>query len=199
MTSPGPVTCDLLETFDDVQSRTLARLDGLTDAEYLWEPVASCLTLRTAADGVSRADPRPAPDVQPAPFATIGWRIWHIGADCLRAYGRYFEDEFEAGDRHVWPGSATEGIRMLADDWSRFRARVESLGDEGLLQPMGPRAGAYDHESYLLLALHALDEAAHHAAELGVLRDLYLHAGVAEQTAKSEGLSGGQPPGLWRA
>lgn len=198
MTSPGPVTRDLLETFDDVRSRTLARLDGLTDAEYLWEPVASCLTLRTAADGVVRADPRPAPDVLPAPFTTIGWRIWHIGADCLRGYGRFFEDEFEAGDRHLWPGSATEGIRMLADDWSLFRARVESLGDERLLQPMGPRAGAYSHESYLLLALHALDEAAHHGAELGVLRDLYLHAGVAEKEAKSDGLSVGQPPGRWR-
>jgi hypothetical protein len=45
---------------------------------------------------------------------------------------------------------------------------------------MGSRAGVYGHESYLLLALHALDEAAHHGAELGVLRDLYLHGFAAE-------------------
>jgi len=146
MTSPGPVTRDLLATFDDVRSRTLARLEGLTDAEYLWEPVASCMTLRAAADGVFRADPRPPHDAHPAPFTTIAWRIWHIGADCLRGYGRFFDDEPQGGDR--------------------------------LRQPMGPRAGAYSHESYLLLALHALDETAHHGAELGVLRDLYLAAGA---------------------
>ncbi len=178
MTSPGPVTRDLLATFDDVRSRTLARLEGLTDAEYLWEPVASCMTLRAAADGVFRADPRPPHDAHPAPFTTIAWRIWHIGADCLRGYGRFFDDEPQGGDRHLWPGSATAGVQMLADDWSRFRARVESLGDDRLRQPMGPRAGAYSHESYLLLALHALDETAHHGAELGVLRDLYLAAGA---------------------
>jgi len=64
---------------------------------------------------------------------------------------------------------------MLAEDWARFRSQVESLRDERLLEPMGALGGAFGHESYLLLALHALDEAAHHAAELGVLRDLYLH------------------------
>ena len=174
MTSPGPVTRDLLETLDDVRSRTLARLDGLTDAEYLWEPVPSCLTLRAGGDGTFHADPRPSDDVRPAPFTTIGWRIWHIGADCLRGYGRFFGDA-PVGDRHLWPGTAAEGIRTLTADWSRFRAHVEALGDERLLQPMGPQAGPYGHESYLLLALHALDEAAHHGAELGVLRDLHLH------------------------
>jgi hypothetical protein len=181
MTSPGPVTRDLLETFDDVRSRTFARLDGLTDAEYLWEPVASCMTPRADGDGVFRADPRPTGDVRPAPFTTIAWRIWHIGADCLRGYGRFFEDESQSGDRHLWPGTAAEGVQMLANDWSRFRTRVESLGDDRLLQPMGSRAGVYGHESYLLLALHALDEGAHHGAELGVLRDLYLHGFTAEQ------------------
>ena len=179
MIPPGPVTRDLLTTYDDVCSRILARLDGLTDAEYLWEPVPSCMTLRASADGTGtgtfRADPRPARDVVPAPFTTIAWRIWHIGADCLRGYGRFFEDDFEGEDRHLWPGTAAAGIRMLADDALRFRARVAALGDDGLLRPMGPRAGVYGHESYLLLTLHALDEVAHHGAELGVLRDLYLH------------------------
>jgi hypothetical protein len=41
---------------------------------------------------------------------------------------------------------------------------------------MAVRTGKFGHESYLLLALHALDEAAHHGAEIGVLRDLYLHS-----------------------
>ena len=181
MTQYGPVTRDLLSTFDEVRARTLGRLDGLTDAEYLWEPVPSCVTLRAGADGAFRADPLPAQDAVPAPFTTIGWRIWHIGADCLRSYGRFFEDQPQGGDPRLWPGTATEGVQLLAEDWSRFRGRIEAIGspgDDRLLQPMGPRAGGYSQESYLLLALHALDEAAHHGAELGVLRDLYLHGGA---------------------
>jgi hypothetical protein len=147
------------------------------------------MTLRLAADGMFRADPRPARDIRPAPFTTIGWRIWHIGADCLRGYGRFFGSDSQDGDRHLWPGTATEGVRALADDWSRFRSHVTSLGDDRLLQPMGPIAGAYAHESYLLLALHALDEAAHHGAELGVLRDLYLHGFAREQQANRDEVS----------
>jgi hypothetical protein len=193
MTSPGPVTRDLLGTFEDVRSRTFARLEGLTDAEYLWGPVASCMTLRPAADGMFRADPRPADDVRPAPFTTIAWRIWHIGADCLRGYGRYFGDDSQNGDRHLWPGTATEGVQALAKEWSRFCDNVESLGDDRLLQPMGSIAGVYGHESYLLLALHALDEAAHHAAELGVLRDLYLHGFAMEQRANRDKVSSPAP------
>jgi DinB family protein len=176
MTSHDPVTRDLLQTLDEVRTRILARLDGLSDTEHLWEPVASCLTVRAGADGKFRADPRPGKGHLPAPFTTIAWRMWHIGADCLRGYGRFFPGGSPQGeDRHRWPGTASEGVQMLTEDWDQFRAHVESLGDGRLLQPMGPRAGAFAHESYLLLALHALDEAAHHGAELGVLRDLWLH------------------------
>ncbi|MHA6762582.1 DinB family protein [Streptacidiphilus sp. PAMC 29251] len=188
MTPPGPVTRDVLTTFDDVRDRTLARLEGLSDAEYLWEPVGGCLTVRASEDGAFRADPGPEPDVVPAPFTTIGWRIWHIGADCLRSYGRFFGDGPGGDDIHRWPGTAAEGVQALAEDWSVFRARIDSLGslgDDHLLQPMGPRAGAYSQDSYLLLALHALDEAAHHGAEIGVLRDLYLHGGQASAQASN--------------
>lgn len=181
MTPSAPVTYDLLGTFDEVRARLLARLDGLTDAEYLWEPVASCLTVRPGADGVFRADPRPLDDVRPAPFTTLAWRLWHIGADCLRGYGRFFGVGAEDADRQVWPGTAAEGVRALAEDWAGFRSRVEALGDARLLQPMGAVAGPYGDETFLQLVLHALDECAHHGAEIGLLRDLYTHGFVAPE------------------
>lgn len=175
MTGAGPVTRDVLQTLDEVHDRTFGRLDGLTDAEYLWEPVPACLTVRQDADGSYRADPRPRGS-RPAPFSTIAWRTWHIGADCLRGYGGFFGVAAQDGDElRLWPGTAAEGIELLSRDWAVFRAQVASLGDERLLQPMGPVAGRYADESYLLLALHAIDEAAHHGAELGTIRDLYLH------------------------
>lgn len=193
MSQPGPITLDLLATLDDVRDRTLSRLDGLTDAEYLWEPVPAGLNLRQAADGAFRADPVPDTDPAPAPFTTIGWRMWHIGADCLRGYCTNFledeapEDEASQGvgdDIFAWPGTAKEGIAAMAADWDRFRAAMAALGDEGLLAPMGPRAGQFAEETFLKLGLHALDEVAHHGAELGLLRDLYLHAYSAPQSLR---------------
>ncbi|HTJ67244.1 MAG TPA: DinB family protein [Actinospica sp.] len=179
----NPVTRDVLQTFEDVRSRLFARLDGLTDAEYLWEPVSNCLTVRTDGDGVYRADLGPEPEVRPAPFTTIAWRMWHIGADCQRGYERFFTGQAPSGDRRIWPGGAKEGIDLLAADWSRFRAHVESLGDERMMQPMTEYGGFYAKETYLLLALHALDEVAHHGGEIGTLRDLYQHGYPASLTA----------------
>ncbi|MEO5841736.1 MAG: hypothetical protein ABIQ73_16670 [Acidimicrobiales bacterium] len=68
-----------LTSFDYYFERLRGRLVGLTDAEYLWEPVTPCLTIRPGARG--RA-PRVARDGT-AEFATIAWRLCHIG-DTLR-------------------------------------------------------------------------------------------------------------------
>jgi hypothetical protein len=138
------------------------------------------MTVRAAPDCLFRADPRPLRSTTSTtrpPITTIAWRAWHIGADCLRGYLRFFDPDIELpADRHLWPGTADEGIRTLTDDWETFNSHIAALGDQRLLEPMGPHAGAFAHESYLLLALHALDEAAHHGGELGLLRDLYLRA-----------------------
>src|SRR6185436_2248593 len=49
------------------------RLDGLTDDEYLWEPVPGCWTVRH--DGTVDFD---YPTPEPPPFTTIAWRLAHI-------------------------------------------------------------------------------------------------------------------------
>jgi hypothetical protein len=183
MTSHDPVTKDLLETFEVVRSRTFARLEGLTDAEYQWQPVADCVTVRPTGEGVFRADSRPpdsGPSDAPEPVSTIAWRMWHIGAFCLRGYViNFFEDVPDFGDRYEWPGTANLGVLAMEEDWARFVSRIEALGDERLLAPMGKIAeptGLAD-ASYLALALHALDEVAHHGGEIGLMRDLYLRQG----------------------
>src|SRR5680860_1194073 len=63
-----------------------ARLDGLTDDEYLWEPVAGAWSIRPRAearttmavgDGPLVLDfELPAP--VPAPVTTIAWRLGHV-------------------------------------------------------------------------------------------------------------------------
>lgn len=186
MTSRDPVTRDLLETFEVVRSRTFARMEGLTDAEYQWQPVPDCMTVRRTDDGVYRADSRP-PDSStsagaPEPMTTIAWRTWHIGSFCLRGYViHFFEDVPDFGDRFEWPGTADLGKLALEEDWVRFVTRVGALGDERLLAPIGKLAEPYGwgEASYLALALHALDEVAHHGGEIGLMRDLYLRQGNA--------------------
>ena len=201
MTSRDRVTADLLQTFEDVRSRLFTRLEGLTDAEYQWQPVADCMTIRPAGDGTFRADTRPpssgapaagdasqasnspgSPHAPHAPEAvtTIAWRMWHIGSFCLRGYViNFFEDVPDLGERFEWPGTAEHGIAALEEDWNRFITRVQALGDERLLAPMGKIAEpvGWAEASYLALALHALDEVAHHGGEIGLMRDRYLRQG----------------------
>ncbi|GAA1976047.1 DinB family protein [Catenulispora subtropica] len=180
-TVSDPVTRDVLATIEDVRFRLIKRLEGLTDAEYRWEPVDDCITIEPGDDGVFRVAtlfPESTPEV-PAPVTTIAWRIWHIGALCLRGYVIYFfEDVPDLGDRHVWPGTAEEGIQALAEDWERFVSRIAALGDDRLLAPMGLGPDEVSGQTYLKLALHALDEVAHHGGEIGLLRDLYLREGA---------------------
>jgi hypothetical protein len=43
---------------------------------------------------------------------------------------------------------------------------------------MGLGPDGWASQTYLKLALHALDEAAHHGGEIGLLRDLYQRQGL---------------------
>lgn len=184
MAVPDPATRDLLATFEGVRSRLFGRLEGLTDAEYMWGPVEDSLNIRPDDDGVFGVDelfPTPVPGT-PDPVTTIAWRVMHIGTACLRGYVvHFFENVPDLGDRQVWPGTAKEGVQALAEDWERFVSRIAALGDERLLAPMGLGPGGWDRETYLKLALHALDEAAHHGGEIGLLRDLYLREGLRDR------------------
>ena len=47
--SAAQVHSDVLSLFDEAWPRLLSRLEGLTRDEYLWEPVASCWTVRETA------------------------------------------------------------------------------------------------------------------------------------------------------
>ena len=74
----------LLAQMDEVYARLQQRLEGLTDVEYLWEPVPGCWTVHRDEAGAWITD-YAWPDPEPAPFTTIGWRLLHI-ADCKVMY-----------------------------------------------------------------------------------------------------------------
>jgi hypothetical protein len=166
------------------QHQLRARLTGLTDPEYFWEPVAGCWNVRPrghtmtpAAAGsgelvVDFAFPEPVP----APVTTIAWRLAHVivgvfGARVAAHFGGPPMDY--AG--FAYAGSAAEALRQLDDGYAAWIAGVRSLDADGLAAPCGPAEGPFADYPMAALVLHINREALHHGAEIALLRDLYAH------------------------
>lgn len=178
MTTSGD---EFLSVYDRLRERLLGRLAGLTDAEYLWEPVPDGWSVRPDGAGAFRAE-KTQPDPVPAPFTTIAWRMWHIGVECLDVYVSTAFDRVEVGvggwpgEAAVWPGTAAEGIAALDTEFAGFRSRIAGLDEEALARSAGPFAAELHLFTYRDVVFRALDEVGHHGAEIALLRDLYRQA-----------------------
>lgn len=150
------------------------RLDGLTDEEYLWEPVSGCWSVRPQIDGTTTIDwAFPTPD--PAPFTTIAWRICHLAGPCLAMrVSSHFGDGSWTPDRRDWPITAAGGIDFLERGYHAWHDAVRRGGIERLCRPTGPAEGPYARHPFATLVLHLNRELMHHGGEIGTLRDLYL-------------------------
>lgn len=164
----------VVEVFDFVWARFSARISGLEDDEYYWEPVAGCWSLREDESGELRLDGAggggPPPD--PVPITTIAWRLGHIGDLVLANFALRARNlpESEVPDQ---PARASGVTSYLADCYGLWREWLTTMPEERWTENLGPDWGPYGESSWLDLALHVLDELAHHGAEVGVLRDLY--------------------------
>ncbi|MBO0886206.1 MAG: DinB family protein [Acidimicrobiales bacterium] len=151
--------------------RLQARVEGLTDEEYLWEPVPGCLTVKPDEPGSFATGGPPSP----GPLTTIAWRICHIG-DFLRheRNWRWLGREPEQLDRDIrHPMTAAGGLAYVGASWTSWQRLVSSLTPDEMWAPMGPIAGPYGDSERIGLVIHIMDELIHHAAEVGVMRDLY--------------------------
>ncbi|MDX6243370.1 MAG: hypothetical protein QOE76_1093 [Frankiales bacterium] len=172
MATPPATMPALLLGIDDAFTRLRARLSGLGNEEYLWEPVAGSWSVRPVGDRwvADWADPNPVP----APVTTIAWRMWHIGLQCLTSYVSPALCEWPLPVRgRSWFGEASPALQALETSYEVFRARISELGEDGLWTQLGPDWGPYAESTWADLVVHALDELAHHGAEIALLRDLY--------------------------
>lgn len=173
MTSRRPnVEVLSLDAIDYVWRRVRKRITGLTQAEYLWEPVPDCWTVRQVGDEVvvdwSGEDP------DPAPVTTIAWRIYHLAADCLANYTTGGLGEWPIRTRQGrWTLDVEEALELFDQSWAAFRAGIGSLGEAGMWRSLGPEWGPYAEDPWASLVMHALDELSHHGAEIALLRDLW--------------------------
>jgi DinB superfamily len=158
------------------------RLDGLTDDEYLWEPVRGTWSVRprgTSSAPISAGRGEftidfafPAPD--PAPVTTIAWRIGHlvVGVLGMRAAAHFGAPPMDY-ESHEYPGDVATALAQLDAAYAAWTAGVRGLGEEGLHRPCGPAEGPYAEASMATLVLHINREVLHHGAEIALLRDLY--------------------------
>ncbi len=151
----------------------LPRMAGLTDDEYLWEPVPGCWSVRRDAEGTWRMD-RTSPEPDPPPFTTIAWRLMHIAIPVfgIRASNHFGDGSLSFRNAPI-AGTAGEAMALVAERYQRWHDGVAALGEEGLARPCGPAEGPFAEHPLAALVLHINREFLHHAAEVMLLRDLY--------------------------
>jgi len=158
------------------------RFDGLTDAEYFWEPVANTWSIHPRGQGraaiaagggdfiIDFAFPEPSP----APVTTIAWRLAHliVGVFGARVAGHFGGPavDYQTFD---YAGTAAQALQQLDDVYAAWLAGAKSLGDAGLARPGGPAEGPFAEYPMATLVLHINRETLHHGAEIALLRDLY--------------------------
>jgi hypothetical protein len=140
----------LCTAFDGVWARFTGRLEGLDDAEYLWEPVDGCWSIREGADrrwrmdGVGAGVPAPA---RP-PVTTIAWRIGHLSGIALGAFANWlFGDSSLTVEDISFPGRAAEVPDFCGRNYRAWRDGIGSIDQERWWQPLGPKWHPYAEAS----------------------------------------------------
>jgi hypothetical protein len=157
----------LQEAYETIRER----VDGLTDDEFFWEPVAGCWTVRRGYDGRWAVDYPEPPHPDPAPFTTIGWRLVHV-AECKVMYHEYAFGPAKLTFPEIDSAhTATAAIAQLEAGHAMLVRDVESLGDAELERPVLTNWGEKWPAQKILWTM--VDHDLHHGGEIGVLRDLY--------------------------
>ena len=167
-----PATVALLtEQLNEAYARIRARVDGLTDDEFFWEPVAGCWTVRANERGHWSVDYPEPPHPEPAPFTTIGWRLVHV-VECKLMYHEYAFGPAkltfpEINSAHTARDAITrleEGHRLLSRD---LAALADADLERMVLTNWGEEWPAWR------IFWTMIDHDIQHGAEIGALRDLY--------------------------
>jgi DinB superfamily len=141
---------DLIGLFEYVWQRFSDRMDGLTDAEWKWEPIA---------------DDR----------VTLRWRLQHI-TEFLRAERNGPWLGLAAEPTGEPPGPATSAAAAMWDvstAYAKWHGLLSETTDESLGELIGSAGGRYGDATRRAFALHIIDELVHHTAEAALLRDMY--------------------------
>ncbi|MFB7863052.1 DinB family protein [Streptomyces sp. NPDC056069] len=206
MTLP-PRLVPLLEQYDFARERLVNRLNGplmnsgngtdvrvgpITDAEYLWEPVPDCWSVRPRESGPgARAtvltgtgdwgrDATPPPHPEPAPFTTIAWRLSHLVEMFVLRTDHTVGGHSLTRDDFRSRGDAASAVADLEESTAAWRKALVALTDADL-DTVGystyPHGGDPD-EAFVDVVWWMNQELLHHGAEIALLRDLHRAGGA---------------------
>ncbi len=174
-------TTSLAEQIDwHWQHQARPRLDGLTDREYRWEPVADCWNIRPRSEAVAMAVgigdtviDFALPEPTPPPVTTIAWRLAHVIVGVLgERNARHFGGPPVSYQEFAYPATAEPALTLLDENYDRWIRGVRGLSPEDLVAPCGEPG--FEQSPLADLVLHIHRELIHHLAEIALLRDLYL-------------------------
>ena len=185
MTTPPRLT-QLLAQFDFARERLADRLVGLTDDEYLWEPVPGCWSIRRKTDGPAPGATRllgtgewgldaarPAPE--PPPFTTLAWRLGHLSDGLAQRADHTVGTHSVTRDDYRYSGEAVGALVAFAEAADAWRAALTSADDSALDQ-VGRSSfpGGLDPTlPFIEIVWWVNQEVLHHGGEIALLRDLY--------------------------
>ncbi len=165
-----------LAQWDYMAEELLARLDGLTDVEFLWEPAPKVWTVRERDGRTLPHETTWAPVPVAEPPRTLAWSIDHLGWGCLiRADWLVGSHSMAKGDLD-WPITAAGGLAFLRSGLSAWRAGLGQMTDMDL-DTIGRSAypdGLDPTLPLLEIVWWVNKELLEHAAEIWYVRDLYL-------------------------
>ena len=151
-------------------ARLRARVEGLTDGEFFWQPMPNSWTIYEHRAGHWTYD-YAIPDPDPAPTTTIGWQLVHLATTKLMYHEWAYGDARLTFPQIEIPSTTSgalvlleKGQGMLADD---LRGTPEAnLGD--------PRKTNWGDlwPAWRIFTTMA-DHDALHGGAIGQLRDLY--------------------------
>jgi hypothetical protein len=166
-----------LEQWDYVTEVLFARLDGLTDEEFLWAPARDVWTVRMV-------DGRPKPDAEvwaaaaePTPPRTLAWTLGHLGASVALRADWLVGSHSLGNDDFVWPMTANEGVAFARNGLDAWRGGLATMTDADL-DTVGRSAypGGLDATLPLIEIVWWVNkELVFHAGEAWLVRDLYAH------------------------
>ncbi|MFC7533915.1 DinB family protein [Actinoplanes sp. GCM10030250] len=163
-----------------------ARLDGLTDDEYFWEPVPEAWSVRprgrsTAPIQAGSGDfviDYAFPEPEPPAFTTIAWRLGHVIVGVLAARNAsHFGAPPASYESWEYAGTASGALDQLEQQLGVWLEGVRGLGEDGLGMPAGDKE-PYPDLPMAALILHIQRELIHHLSEVCLLRDLHFRQGA---------------------
>jgi hypothetical protein len=171
---------DQLKSSCDI-SRT--RLAGLTDEEYLWEPVPGAWSIRRREEATtSKAYGAgewvldfAVPEPSPAPVTTIAWRLGHLYSGFSGRWEWTFGERRRMRDTHEFTPSAAEALARFWELMDRWQESVAAMTDEQLdMIGFGQFPGGLDPQlPFIAIIWWTNREIIHHMGEIGLLRDLW--------------------------